>query len=98
MNSSLREGGEEGRGKRGGRGKKAYLLAPPHGDQEVVGQLPHRVRHGGPDHHAAQGVVLRRGWQGVLDCVDRWEAGGFQVGGEEVDEAVEGYAGHYVDE
>ena len=35
---------------------------------------------------------------GEFDVVDCWEGGELFGGGQEVDEAVEGCAGHYVDE
>ena len=64
----------------------------------MVGELPEGVGDRGPEHHLRQRVVLwGRGLRG-LDVVDGREARRLEVEREEVDEAVQGDAGHNVDE
>jgi hypothetical protein len=64
----------------------------------VVGELPEGVGERGPEGHGGEGVVLGRVGGGGADGVEGGEAGGLERGGDEVHEAVEGYAGHDVDE
>ena len=64
----------------------------------MVGELPDGVGPGSPEHHLPEGVVLGGGGVGGYDFVDGRVAGCLEGGGNEVDEAVEGYAGHDVDE
>lgn len=82
----------------GGGAAGGDLVAPPHGDEDVVGELPEDVGDGGPEEHGPEAVMFGRVGRGVLDVVDGGEAGGEDVGGGEMDEAVEGYRGHDVDE
>jgi hypothetical protein len=49
------------------------LVLSPDSDQEVVAQLPTGVRNSGPDDHAPESIMLRRGRRRVSDAVDGGE-------------------------
>lgn len=81
-----------------GRAARGDLLAPPHRDEEVVRELPEGVRDGRPQRHGEDGVVLLRAERRRLDGVDGGEALALVLVRQEVHQAVEGRAGHDVDE
>jgi hypothetical protein len=49
------------------------LVLSPDSDHEMVAQLPTCVRNSGPDNHAPEGIMLRRGWRRVSDAVNGGE-------------------------
>lgn len=82
----------------GGEAAGGDLVFAAVGDEEVVDGLPEEVGQGGPEDHFGEGVVEGRAFGCGFDAVQRGVLGRLEGGGEEVNETVERYARHDVDE
>lgn len=82
----------------GGGAASSDLRAFADCDQEVVGELPDRVRECSPNDHVFETVVFGGVGSRVFDRVNSWEFFKLHFLGEAVDKDMETYTWHDVNE